>query len=612
MAKKELNDDLFAGGSISDSEKTKKSDKSAKNKKKAEKLAAKRRKCEDEIKKLKDEIHAETDDNKKAALRKDLERAKDRLDSVEKGFYLDKQQKKIIKIVVAVVVILAVLVTYVATGLVRKGPTHALLQLTTSVTGMTVESKDGEKAKIPVSTYNYYFANTYNNLRSTQELYAQYGIDTSQMGLDVDFSKSLSKQKTKDDNGEVITWQEKLENQVVEQIKTTYSYYLEAVKANGGTEPAITEEQQKELDDTLAEYNKSASEYGFTLSAYLVKAMGKGVTESVFRTETTRSYIAENYRNQLTEKQENEEVVVTDEDVNKYKDENIEEFNSVDVRIFEAVDEATAKKFKEELKADGSNFTDLCVKYAEEGFSKDHFKDAGASTLTNTTKDGFKNLGFAIANADKNSKDGEETYSGLDWLFSADRKAGDINQVSTTVVYMLTPARLSDVQTVNVRHILIGPASAKEDPSKATTAPQNEWDDAYKKAEELLNKFNSGKKTEDEFAALAKANSSDTGSAENGGLYENVAPNQMVDTFNSWCFDANRKSGDVGIVKTQFGYHIIYFVGTTGVPAWQSVAKEKLTEEKENAAINAVEESYTSHVSWIGSRYFEKDVDIDR
>ena len=37
----------------------------------------------------------------------------------------------------------------------------------------------------------------------------------------------------------------------------------------------------------------------------------------------------------------------------------------------------------------------------------------------------------------------------------------------------------------------------------------------------------------------------------------------MVTEFNDWCFDSARKTGDVDIVETEYGYHIMYFVGTS-------------------------------------------------
>ena len=86
--------------------------------------------------------------------------------------------------------------------------------------------------------------------------------------------------------------------------------------------------------------------------------------------------------------------------------------------------------------------------------------------------------------------------------------------------------------------------------------------DAIKLLEE---NFKSAGATEEVFSNLAKDNSTDPGSASNGGLYENVYPGQMVETFNDWCFDSARKPGDTGIVETQYGVHLLYFVGNSDI-----------------------------------------------
>ena len=39
----------------------------------------------------------------------------------------------------------------------------------------------------------------------------------------------------------------------------------------------------------------------------------------------------------------------------------------------------------------------------------------------------------------------------------------------------------------------------------------------------------------------------------------------MVPAFNDWCFDEARQPGDYGIVETEYGYHLMYFVGHSAV-----------------------------------------------
>ena len=77
---------------------------------------------------------------------------------------------------------------------------------------------------------------------------------------------------------------------------------------------------------------------------------------------------------------------------------------------------------------------------------------------------------------------------------------------------------------------------------------------------------------------MANEHSTDPGSNTNGGLYEGVSQGQMVESFDAWCFDSARKPGDTGIVKTNYGYHVMYFVGANTV--WQEQAKSDMLSQK--------------------------------
>lgn len=618
MAKKEMDEDLLTGGNLS----TGKDKASKKAEKKAKAIAKQKEKKE----KKRAAIKAEIEELKKAKDDTDNEAEIEKIDAKIKKLsakYSDAgntagialRTRKIITSVIAVVVVVALLVTYVATGAVRKGFIASLSLPAQTLNGVTV-SNGTNKARIKVSTYNFYFASTYNSLQSQKSQYEQNGIDTQQLGLNVDFDISLSKQTYKDpETKEEMTWAEHLNDLVLDSIENTYTYYLAAVADNDGKEPEITEEQQKEIDDLISQYRKTANGYGYTLSGYLVKAMGKGVTESVFRQETTRQYIAQNYQSNLSSEVSSKEY--TADDLNKYKSEHEEDLKTVDFKIFECSNEDDAKAFAGDLKSDGSNFAELAKKYASSDFYKSAYDDENYLIELGVTKSSMQNKGgYAIATADEHKDDEEHTddeelvYSGLDWLFSKDRKAGDIKQYSTSVVYIISPAAISDRNTVNVRHILIAPETDDEN-TAAVDATTAQWDAAYKKAQSILDEFNSGDKTKDSFAKLVTDNSSDTGSVENGGLYENVVTGQMVNSFSDWCFDSSRKEGDTAIVKSDYGYHIMYFESTNSQKVWEYNAQNLLSAEDSKSATEKLEDEYTLKVHWFASRYFEKDVDID-
>ena len=80
-----------------------------------------------------------------------------------------------------------------------------------------------------------------------------------------------------------------------------------------------------------------------------------------------------------------------------------------------------------------------------------------------------------------------------------------------------------------------------------------------KEAEDWLKAWKEGEATEESFAEMANKNSDD-GDGKSGGLYEDIYPGQMVEAFEKWCFEEGRKTGDTGIIETEYGYHVMYFV----------------------------------------------------
>jgi parvulin-like peptidyl-prolyl isomerase len=95
--------------------------------------------------------------------------------------------------------------------------------------------------------------------------------------------------------------------------------------------------------------------------------------------------------------------------------------------------------------------------------------------------------------------------------------------------------------SVEVSHILVSDAAISAD--------------GRKKAEEILAKIKDG----EDFAALAKEFSDDTGSAENGGEIGLVTAGggQFVEPFETAALKLKKKGDVSGIVESTFGYHIL-------------------------------------------------------
>lgn len=143
-----------------------------------------------------------------------------------------------------------------------------------------------------------------------------------------------------------------------------------------------------------------------------------------------------------------------------------------------------------------------------------------------------------------------------------------------------------DTKLVNVRHILVYPEGADGTNLATQEFSDEAWAASEKKAQEILDQFLAGDKTEESFAALANEYSEDPGSNTNGGLYENVSEGEMVAAFNDWCFDAARQVGDTGIVKTNYGYHVMYFSGSQ--TTWQKYARNDYMVENATAAAKEI------------------------
>lgn len=165
------------------------------------------------------------------------------------------------------------------------------------------------------------------------------------------------------------------------------------------------------------------------------------------------------------------------------------------------------------------------------------------------------------------------TSSLLDFLKEADRKAGDAQLVegSDSVTLVRFDGRMrDDFRPYSVRHILIAnDEDAGEDLSD---------EELEEKAENILAEFLASAKTSDDFAKLVVEHSKDLGSVSNGGLYADVAAGSMVPEFEKWSVEEGRKEGDTGIVKTTYGYHIMYFEGLADEASLPGTIREALIE----------------------------------
>ncbi|MBI2598075.1 MAG: peptidylprolyl isomerase [Candidatus Diapherotrites archaeon] len=108
--------------------------------------------------------------------------------------------------------------------------------------------------------------------------------------------------------------------------------------------------------------------------------------------------------------------------------------------------------------------------------------------------------------------------------------------------------------------------------------------DSEEKAKELLGKLKEGA----DFAALAKENSTDKVSGENGGKLGFFSRGEVVKEFADAAFSL--KPGELSdVVKSQFGYHIILLEEIKDAPAdFLDQIKQALLSQKQNQAYTEI------------------------
>lgn len=109
---------------------------------------------------------------------------------------------------------------------------------------------------------------------------------------------------------------------------------------------------------------------------------------------------------------------------------------------------------------------------------------------------------------------------------------------------------------LSVKHILIAPEVSDDATDEEKTNAENA---ALEKTKNLIEQLNNGA----DFDTLAKENSSDDATKDNGGVINNVVKEGYVTEFWNAAYALENGKYTTEPVKTQYGYHIIYKVSHT-------------------------------------------------
>ena len=469
------------------------------------------------------------------------------------------ERRETIKITVAVVAVLLVVAIVAASC--------SLIVLAVRGTGNYLRNKIGLKSEhyeVNNAMMSYFFHDTVNTtLTNMMSTYVNaYGIDASaavQYGLIPDPNQPLKNQTQSNSS---TTWYDYF----MSETRTNVTSML--VLAEGAHEAGITldEDELKRIDESIESLEKTAEANDTTADKYLSDNYGYGVKESDVRDALELYYLSQKYY-YITR----DSIEVTDVEINEYYNTHSDDYDVVDYKSYTFDEEST---------------TDALDKAAQ--LSKATTPEEFDSILKDIIKDDYddeETLGNAVEATLHEDVTVTDDDAG-EWLFSDERKVNDIKAFSdategTASVYMILNTVHRDEEiTRNVRHVLFDTSTFDTD------------EDAKKAADDALQKFIDSGKSLDTFESLAHEFSTDSGSFESGGLYMNVRQGQMVTEFDEWLFDDARKEGDADVVKTDYGYHVMYYAGE-GLPTWKALIRESVLSEKYSDIAEDMTEKYT-------------------
>lgn len=437
-----------------------------------------------------------------------------------------------------------------------------------------VATVDGQK--ISIGMYDYYYA----SIVSYYEQYASYGY------YSLDTTKDYSKQYTTDDDGNKISWQKFFETEALKEVEQITTYYSKALE-EGVT---LTSAQKKTIDKQISTLKDSASQNDVSLDQYIKANFGTYCSEDTIRIMLEQYYLSANYKGKFKS-----ETKVTDNDVDKYYNDHKNDYKKIEFYYiaspYDATDDnsknesiKTAEKIMAKMKDKKSVIALVPEVYSSYIDSQVKSSMEQDSTLTEkkareeAVKSYESNVVTTVSGSESPFDDKMNS-----WLFSDDTKVGskkyyiDESAGYIYIVLKTSKASVEEDETYTVRHILVAPESgsnSSSSTSEKTEYTDEQWAAAKKKADSILAKFNKTDKSEYEFAKLAEQYSTDSASTSSGsndsfgGLYESVTLGQMVPDFEKWSIDDSRKYGDTGIVKSDYGYHIMFFINDC--PEYQS------------------------------------------
>lgn len=485
----------------------------------------------------------------------------------EKQKKAQSEAKKLRTMSVTFVVLMLVVVLTTATVLVIRGVNNSGV-----IDRNTIAAVAGGQELNSVQV-NYYLMDEVRNTYSQwQEAYGDsVALYASMMGMDV--TKPIDEQIYDDETKQ--TWAGLFLETALEKIKSDYALYNKAMADNF----KLSEEDQESLDAISSTLELYATYSGYkNADQYLRAIYGYGSDVESYLNYSKISTIASAYYN------ENKDALKYDEkQIDEYEKDKFDNYSTFDyVSYYVSASSYLAGGTKDENGNTTYSDEDRATALAKaESIAKDLAASADVEALDKAI------AALEINKDNKNAASTKNTalaYTSIPtdtlkaWLASADRQPGEVGMVvnesvttdadgketkTTNGYYVVIFQKRDDNLRLlaNVRHILVSFEGGTTDSSGNKVYSDTEKAKAKTEAEALLKQWQEGDANNDSFVELVKKNSDDS-SASTGGLFEDIHANSpYVDSFKNWAIDPERKANDAGVIESEYGYHVMYYVG---------------------------------------------------
>lgn len=471
---------------------------------------------------------------------------------------------------------------------------------------------------VSLAEYSYYYNSNYQEQYSYSIQFDQYygsGMGAMYTGFDCGKTPDAQAYTSEIEGIEDPTWADYFAYNAKRQIQ--YAKAAKLYAAEKGIE--LDEDDYAEIETTMESIETTAKsgEQPYSLAAYLRLIYGKAMSVSAMKDIVAQQILVQKVSEVTMDEYKAE---ITDAKVEETYSKDLTAYGVVSLRTYEITAETVVNE--EDESESVTDETMAAAKTKAESFASKVNSDESFKAIAYEFEKLAEN-----EEAEEMKKDdsltllADQSYSSvsysssdekfLDWAFDKDTAIGSTYIVeeegSGYTVYMMSAPvhKAPDAKTYDVRHILVMFPKTEENKDEEKEDKKEEIEvelldasaydvtvdidvdlentgdkESYKKAQDILKEYLDGDKTENAFAELAKKYSEDD-NAEQGGLYSGVTEGYMVAEFENWSLAKGREVGDVGIVESTYGYHIMYHVGAE-TTTWKDVIKTDLATEKYN------------------------------